>query len=878
MRTHPLTLVSFTLLGILQLGLFGACSSTSPEYSVLGQQVVGDCTVTLSAAPTAPQAVGTSITLTSSASCINGTPEYKLYLRNPSGTWSVLRDWDASTTFSWNTTGSNAGTYLIQAWTRRQGQNLAYEGASSSLSYELTGGSGNCSLATLTSSPASPQAQHTSITHTFAATCSSGATPEYKLYHRNTSGIWRIKQDWTTNTSFAWDTSTESVGNHVFQLWVRAQGSTALYQAVSPSQTFELTAANYNCSAASLTLSPASPQPAETPISLTFASTCTAGTTPEYKLYHRNPSGIWSIKHDWGASNSQTWNTDSETVGTHTFQLWVRAKGSNDAYQAVSPAQTFELTAAIPGSCTSAIVTASPTSPQEVTTPITLSLTGSCTGGKTPEYRVYHKLPSGIWRMERDWSTDSSYTWSTTNEPEGTHILQLWVRAVGSTESSEGVSNQLSYTLNPLANSTWVREIQHTAPGGLNVPTSHPRQIASDNNGNLYMVGLFDQSLTFGATTFTASYQGGYIAKFDSYGNRVWAKHAESNGNPGFSSINSVVIDHNGNAYVAGSFTGTMTLGTTTITSNGGTDMFIAKIDTNGNWKWFITLYAGSIPFITQGPNNALYVTGTFSGSITTGNTTINSNNGALFVGKLDTNGVWQWVKQGGHNDSSNISAYQIATDSTSSLYILGSLKGKTGTFGTVTLTNAEEFVAKLDSNGSWLWAKEIKDTQDIALDASNNVYTIGTLLGTRTYGSTNLVAQGSADLVVTKLDTSGNFLWAKSAGNTGTSIRGRKIVLDSNGNAFALGIFTGTITIASDTITSQGMYQTTDNHITKINSSGVWQSTQQLHANIDASHLLYHNNTLYTAGHYISPATIETIPLPTTTWALTFAARFPAP
>ena len=867
MKPHPLA-----LLGILLLGLFGACSSTSPEYSVLGQQVVGDCTVTLSAAPTAPQAVGTSITLTSSASCINGTPEYKLYLRNPSGTWSVLRDWDASTTFSWDTAGSNAGTYLIQAWTRRQGQNLAYEGASSSLSYELTGGSGNCSLATLTSSPASPQAQHTSITHTFAATCSSGATPEYKLYHRNTSGIWRIKQDWTTNTSFAWDTSTESVGNHVFQLWVRAQGSTALYQAVSPSQTFELTAANYNCSAASLTLSPASPQPAETPISLTFASTCTAGTTPDYKLYHRNPSGIWSIKHDWGASNSQTWNTDSETVGTHTFQLWVRAKGSNDAYQAVSPAQTFELTAAIPGSCTSAIVTASPTSPQEVTTPITLSLTGNCTGGKTPEYRVYHKLPSGTWRMERDWSTDSSYTWSTTNEPEGTHILQLWIRAVGSTESSEGVSNQLSYTLTPSTNPTWVREIQHATPQ--NVPTSYPEQIASDTSGNLYIVGSFEQSLTFGATILTDTDFGGYIAKFDSYGNRMWAKHV---GSTGTDSVKTVITDNSGNAYIAGRFTGTLTLGTTTLTSS-NSSLFVAKIDTNGTWQWLISLNGGSssLTSITQGPSNYIYITGTFSSSITEGNTTLNASNGALLIGKLNTSGTWQWIKQGGHDNSP--SAFQVLTDSTSATYVSGSLQGKTGTFGTTTLSNTKQFLAKMDSNGNWIWAKAIDGLARFAIDGSDNLYVTGKFSSQQTFGSTNLLPQGNTDLFVAKLDASGNYQWAKSSGNQGASVDAYSITLNNSGTIYILGTLIGTVTIASNTITSQGMYQTSDNHLTKINSSGVWQSTQKLHANIHAFRLTHNSGILSIAGHYRNTATIGTLALPTTTEVQTFAARFPAP
>ena len=58
-----------------------------------------------------------------------------------------------------------------------------------------------------------------------------------------------------------------------------------------------------------------------------------------------------------------------------------------------------------------------------------------------------------------------------------------------------------------------------------------------------------------------------------------------------------------------------------------------------------------------------------------------------------------------------------------------------------------------------------------IALAADGSVYTTGNYSGTANFnpgGTFNLTSAGGDDVYVSKLDSSGNFVWAKSFGGSG--------------------------------------------------------------------------------------------------------------
>ena len=172
---------------------------------------------------------------------------------------------------------------------------------------------------------------------------------------------------------------------------------------------------------------------------------------------------------------------------------------------------------------------------------------------------------------------------------------------------------------------------------------------------------------------------------------------------------------------------------------------------------------------------------------------------------------VWLWAKKaGGTGDDYGQS---IATDSSGNSYVTGYFAG-TATFGDTELTSSgstDIFVAKLDSGGNWLWAKKAGGTssdtgRSIATDSSGNSYVIGYFAGTATFGDTELTSSGNNDIFVAKLDSGGNWLWVMKAGGTDLDV-GKSIAIDSSGNSYVTGYFRGTATFGDTELTSSGLY-----------------------------------------------------------------------
>ncbi len=169
-----------------------------------------------------------------------------------------------------------------------------------------------------------------------------------------------------------------------------------------------------------------------------------------------------------------------------------------------------------------------------------------------------------------------------------------------------------------------------------------------------------------------------------------------------------------------------------------------------------------------------VYSTGTFKGQVdfdpNGGILILNSASPTyedIFISKLDTNGNLQWAKRIG--DTLVERSNSIAVDLSGNIYITGYYK-QTVDFdpnaGVVNLISAlgtyDFFICKLDSSGSLLWAKSIGSSSDdiansITLDESGNVYTTGFFEGTVDFdpgnGVHNLISGVFADAFLLKLD-----------------------------------------------------------------------------------------------------------------------------
>jgi hypothetical protein len=233
-----------------------------------------------------------------------------------------------------------------------------------------------------------------------------------------------------------------------------------------------------------------------------------------------------------------------------------------------------------------------------------------------------------------------------------------------------------------------------------------------------------------------------FVAKYDLNGNLLWAK---SDGWVKDEKALGVCADASGNVYICGYFVDTTSFGGTMHPGMGGEDIFLAKYDSNGNLLW--TQYAG-----------------------------------------------------GAGRDE----AKSIRCDAAGNIYMCG-LTQNGCVFGGITFTCSgqyyEAFLAKYAPDGTVQWVQRGGgDYDDVAwaltIDNSGKIFVDGEFNAYATFGSFGLTTDGRANVFVACYDASGNVLWAKSAGGT-LDDRARGIGTDGN-NIYLTGQFGSTAAFGS--------------------------------------------------------------------------------
>jgi len=379
------------------------------------------------------------------------------------------------------------------------------------------------------------------------------------------------------------------------------------------------------------------------------------------------------------------------------------------------------------------------------------------------------------------------------------------------------------------------------------------RAIVLDAADNIYTTGNFSGTVDFdpGAGTFTLTSLGAediFVSKLDGAGNFMWAKQLGGTGSDFGLGID---LDAAGNVYVSGSFNGTADfdpgIATFTLISASLEDVFISKLNPAGNFVWAKQL--GGIytdwgrAIVVDAPGN-VYTTGSFGGTadFDPGPGIFNLNAAGvfdIFISKIDAAGNFVWAKSMG--GISYDEGRSIFLDVTGNVYTTGNFQNIADfdpDGGTYNLTSNggsyDVFVSKLDVSGNFVWAKQWGGTSfdwghDIAVDAGGNVYTCGSFNGTPDFdpgaGTFTLTSAGSNDVFVSKLDASGNLLWAKQWG-AAASDNGNSIDLDALSNIYITGQFQNTFDVdpgaGTFTLTSLGV---NDVFVSKLNASGnfIW-------------------------------------------------------
>ncbi|MBK6952009.1 MAG: T9SS type A sorting domain-containing protein [Crocinitomicaceae bacterium] len=424
--------------------------------------------------------------------------------------------------------------------------------------------------------------------------------------------------------------------------------------------------------------------------------------------------------------------------------------------------------------------------------------------------------------------------------------------------------------------------------GGINNETG--KCLTTDPDGNVLAAvefpSTFDADPGVGVTTLT-SLGGNDIAltKFDSDGILIWAK---SIGGTGTDVAYSVATDEMGNVYLSGAFSGTVDFdpgaGVESKISAGGVDIFLLKLDMNGDFLW---VYTNGTAMNEDGRKVAVdntgnvYLSGYFRNTIDfdagAGTVNLTSFGGAdVFVLKLDAAGNFISVyRTGGTADDDT---YDMVIDANSNVYVSGYFQG-TADFdsgaGTTNLTSAggnDIFVFKINSSGTFSWAKRIGSTGNdqglaVAIDHDDNLVLGGYYAGTVDFdpnaGTDNKTSIGGLDLLIVKLDNSGNYIFGVTAGGISDDALW-DIAIDQDNNIFSTGFIRQTVdfdpSAGIQNVTVTGSPSFADHFYWKLDEDGNYLFAEHMGGGDNDHGFAIHSvgQFIYTTGYYNGTADFD--------------------
>ncbi|MBL4586479.1 MAG: hypothetical protein JKX84_05430, partial [Flavobacteriales bacterium] len=354
--------------------------------------------------------------------------------------------------------------------------------------------------------------------------------------------------------------------------------------------------------------------------------------------------------------------------------------------------------------------------------------------------------------------------------------------------------------------------------------------IAVDPFDNIYTIGEFNYTVDFdsGLDTFNLSgastgfyQQSAYLSKTNTNGEFLWALSIGNEDD--YVIVKAMELDPAGNICIIGMFNGTVDF-------DPGEDEYelssFASLVDDGNEsissRQMTPVPIPPIPPLPPPPPTD------------------------IFVLKLNSEGGFVWAKSTGSNQSiwsaSSAIANALDVDAQGNTYITGafydtlSFDVDQNEFELAGNNYPNTFICKYNATGELQWTKQFEGVSNsfgygnaIAVDEFNNTFVFGEFSGQVDFNpstdSLMITSNGQRDIFLTKLDQSGNLLWTKTFGGSGSDI-GNDLKFDYDGNLFMTGHFSNTVVFDADQ-DSIGLTSTaqTDVFVLKMNGEGeqIW-------------------------------------------------------
>jgi len=335
--------------------------------------------------------------------------------------------------------------------------------------------------------------------------------------------------------------------------------------------------------------------------------------------------------------------------------------------------------------------------------------------------------------------------------------------------------------------------------------------------------------------------------------------------------VNDIKVDNIGNVYSIGYFNANASFGNSTqsLLALNGNDIFVQKSNPNGQVIW-VKRFGGNANDrglkISLGLANEIYITGTYTGTISFGSFTLVSveNSIDVFLVKLDGNGDVLWANSLGGSFGDLV--YGLSVDGLNSPVITGQYKGL-AVFGNDTLTSTLDtsglafsydiFVAKYSASGSLTWLKNGGSPFDnrglsIAVDAGNNIFVTGQYSDTLNFGNTLFPSPDRNVGFILKLASDGEIQWFQRL--RASNVTPNDIKIDNQNNVLITGDFAGNLWFSAPE-----NFILTSNYsrrifISKLSNDGnlIWARAESSERNITARSIaIAPNNSIYVIGDF---------------------------
>jgi len=281
----------------------------------------------------------------------------------------------------------------------------------------------------VTPSLSSPRVAGTQITFSAAATDGNAAS-EFQFWLKDTSGNYSLVQPFSAAASWLWNTSGLPPGVYSVAAQARTPGS-------SPPNGFHAEAVTdfvlspTTITTMDVTVSPAAPQLAGTPLTIAATNVSGGSGTYEYQFWLKDTSGTYTLSQAYSASNVRNLDTSGFIPGVYYMAVQVKSVGS------ISP-NGYDLEKVVsfiiaPPPVTAMDIQTSAASPQPVGTPLTFTAINVSGGSGTYEYQFWLKDTANSYTLVQPYSAAAFWNWDTAGLPQGTYFVAVQARSVGST-------------------------------------------------------------------------------------------------------------------------------------------------------------------------------------------------------------------------------------------------------------------------------------------------------------------------------------------------------------------------------------------------------------------------------------------------------------